>query len=229
MTLIELNNITKRYMSGNQSVTAIAGLDLAVRTGEFVVLAGPSGSGKTSVLNLIGGLDRPSSGTMTVAGCQTDMATDRELADFRLNMVGFIFQSYNLIPVLTAAENAEFVLQLQGIPAPIRHARVTELFAELGMEGLQNRRPGDLSGGQQQRVAIIRAIASEPALVLADEATANLDSKSSTDLLEMMRYLNETKGTTFVFSSHDPLVIEQARRVVTLHDGRMVSDTGSRA
>ena len=226
MPLIELQDISKTYVMGKQHVAAVSELSLTIDEGEFTVLAGPSGSGKTTALNLMGGLDRPCAGFLNVAGCRVDSATEKQLADFRLTTLGFIFQAYNLIPVLSAAENAEFVLQLKRVPADERRERVDTLFRELGMDGLQDRRPGDLSGGQQQRVAVIRAMASEPALVLADEPTANLDSRSSTDLLDMMRHFNETKGTTFVFSSHDSMVIERARRVITLQDGQMVSDTG---
>ena len=193
--------------------------------GEFTVLAGPSGSGKTTVLNLVGGLDRPTGGTVTVGTLEIGGAPAAILADYRLRRVGFIFQSYNLIPVLTAAENAEFTLMLQGVPRPERRRRVIELFAELGIDGLEERRPSDLSGGQQQRVAIARALAAAPAVVLADEPTANLDSRTAEELLDLMRDLNARRGVTFLFSSHDDRVISRARRVVRLEDGRLVADT----
>lgn len=224
MPLIELSNITKIYPLGHQQVTAIDGLSLAVEQGEFTVLAGPSGSGKTTVLNLIGCLDQPTEGEITVEGREVGRSTVKSLADFRLRKIGFIFQSYNLIPVLTAAENAEFTLMLQGVAKEKRRQRIRELFTDLGIDGLEDRRPNDLSGGQQQRVAVARAMAAEPAVILADEPTANLDSKTAEELLELMRRLNREKKTTFIFSSHDPLVISHALRVVRLRDGRLESD-----
>jgi len=224
MALIELHGVTKIYPLGHQQVTAVDGLTLTLERGEFTVLAGPSGSGKTTVLNLIGCLDQPSAGEVRVDGRDVGTSSVKALADFRLRTIGFIFQSYNLIPVLTAEENAEFTLMLQGVVKTERQRRVRQLFAELGIAGLEGRRPNDLSGGQQQRVAVARAMAAEPAVILADEPTANLDSKSAEDLLELMRQLNREKGTTFVFSSHDPMVIAHARRVVRLRDGRLESD-----
>jgi len=229
MSLIELNAIDKIYPLGNQQVHAVRHLDLSIESGEFVVLAGPSGSGKTTVLNMIGALDRPSNGSVIVAGMDLTAAKDRELSDFRLNNIGFIFQSYNLIPVLTAAENAEFPLMLQGVEKSLRRKRVVDLFTQLGIAGLEERRPMDLSGGQQQRVAVARSLVSEPAVILADEPTANLDSHTSAGLLELMQHLNEEKGVTFVFSSHDPQVIACARRVIELHDGCLQSDSGGAA
>jgi putative ABC transport system ATP-binding protein len=222
--LIELRDVTKIYSLGSQRITAVSDLKLTIAGGEFTVLAGPSGSGKTTVLNMIGCLDQPTRGNITVAGRDVGKSSPKVLADFRLRTIGFIFQAYNLIPVLTAEENAEFVLMLQGVSGPERRRKVSRLFAELGIEGLQGRKPRDLSGGQQQRVAIARAMAAEPAVILADEPTANLDSKTSADLLGLMRRLNEEKGTTFVFSSHDPMVIDHARRVVELKDGHLLSD-----
>jgi len=226
MALIELNAIDKIYPLGNQQVHAVQHLDLSIERGEFAVLAGPSGSGKTTVLNMIGALDRPSSGKVSVAGMDLTLANDRELSDFRLRNIGFIFQSYNLIPVLTAAENAEFPLMLQGVEKSLRRQRVLELFTQLGISGLEDRRPMDLSGGQQQRVAVARSLVSEPAVILADEPTANLDSHTSEELLKLMRTLNQEKGVTFVFSSHDPQVIDCAERVIELHDGCLQSDSG---
>ncbi len=224
MPLIELDDLTKIYPLGHREVTALNGLTLAIEEGEFTVLAGPSGSGKTTALNLIGGLDVPTRGHVTIDGRDLGRESPRALAEFRLHRIGFIFQSYNLIPVLTAAENAEFTLMLQGVAKTERRRRVTGLFEDLGIGGLEDRRPSDLSGGQQQRVAIARAIAPEPAVVLADEPTANLDSHTSEELLQLMRHLNEEHGTTFIFSSHDPQVIALARRVVRLRDGHLESD-----
>ncbi|MDT8442309.1 MAG: ABC transporter ATP-binding protein [Desulfuromonadales bacterium] len=225
MTLIELHNVSKIYPEGNRQVAALDGLSLNFAAGEFAVLAGPSGSGKTTALNLIGGLDRPTAGTVRFADTDLSRISRRQLADFRLHNIGFIFQSYNLIPVLTALENAEFTLMLQGVPSPQRRTRVRELFAELGIEGLEQRRPADLSGGQQQRVAIARAMAAQPRVILADEPTANLDSATAEDLLDLMRRLNDERGTTFIFSSHDDRVIARARRTIRLADGRLTSDT----
>jgi putative ABC transport system ATP-binding protein len=225
MSLITLDRATKTYRRGSLAVPALTDFSLHVEAGEFTVLAGPSGSGKTTVLNLVGGLDRPSSGTVMVGDLDVGAAPAAMLADYRLRRVGFIFQSYNLIPVLTAAENAEFTLMLQGVPRPERRRRVTELFAELAIAGLEERRPADLSGGQQQRVAIARALAASPDVVLADEPTANLDSRTAEELLDLMRDLNARRGVTFLFSSHDDRVIGRARRVVRLEDGRLVADS----
>ena len=225
MPLITLDRATKTYRHGSLAVPALTDFSLTVEAGEFTVLAGPSGSGKTTVLNLVGGLDRPSSGTVMVGDLDVGAAPAAMLADYRLHRVGFIFQSYNLIPVLTAAENAEFTLMLQGVPRPERRRRVTELFTELAIAGLEERRPADLSGGQQQRVAIARALAASPDVVLADEPTANLDSHTAEELLDLMRDLNARRGVTFLFSSHDDRVIGRARRVVRLEDGRLVADS----
>jgi putative ABC transport system ATP-binding protein len=224
MPLITLSNVSKTYRLGSQTVPALRDFSLNVEQGEFTVLAGPSGSGKTTVLNLVGGLDRPTAGTVKVGELDVGSAPGAVLADYRLRQVGFIFQSFNLIPVLTAAENAEFTLMLQGVTRPERRQRVLDLFAELGIAGLEQRRPGDLSGGQQQRVAIARALAAAPAVVLADEPTANLDSHTAEELLDLMRDLNIRHSATFLFSSHDDRVINRARRVVRLEDGRMVAD-----
>lgn len=225
MPLIELHNLTKIYALGQQQVKALNELSLSLERGEFTVLAGPSGSGKTTLLNLIGGLDQPTSGTVQVDGRDIGRETVAALANWRLQTIGFIFQAYNLIPVLTAEENAEFILMLRRVPKPQRRRKVDALFAQLGIDGLQGRKPNDLSGGQQQRVAIARAMAAEPAVILADEPTANLDSQTAEDLLELMRQLNRDNGVTFIFSSHDPLVISRARRVVQLKDGRLHSDS----
>lgn len=225
MPLIELNNVSKVYRLGSQRIMALTDLSLVFEDGEFAVLAGPSGSGKTTALNLIGCLDRPTAGQVVVNGLDLGTASSRQSADFRLQHIGFIFQSYNLIPVLTAAENAEFTLMLQKVPKRVRRERVCGLFAELGIEGLEDRRPSDLSGGQQQRVAIARAMAAAPQVILADEPTANLDSHTAEGLLELMRRLNREKGTTFIFSSHDDRVISQAKRVIRLEDGHLADDT----
>jgi putative ABC transport system ATP-binding protein len=225
MALIELKEVSKTYRLGSQEIPALTDLSLSFDAGEFAVLAGPSGSGKTTALNLIGCLDRPTSGQVIVSDIDIGMASSRVLADFRLQHIGFIFQSYNLIPVLTASENAEFTLMLQKVPKQLRRERVRKLFAELGIDGLENRRPSDLSGGQQQRVAIARAMAADPHVILADEPTANLDSHTAEGLLELMRRLNIEKGTTFIFSSHDDRVISQARRVIRLEDGYLADDT----
>jgi putative ABC transport system ATP-binding protein len=225
MSLIKLKNVSKIYRLGSQKIPALTDLSLVFDMGEFAVLAGPSGSGKTTALNLIGCLDRPTAGQVIIGDLDLQSASPRQLADFRLQHIGFIFQSYNLIPVLTAAENAEFTLMLQKVPKQIRRQRVCKLFAELGIDGLEGRRPADLSGGQQQRVAIARAMAAEPHVILADEPTANLDSHTAEELLALMRRLNREKGTTFIFSSHDDRVISQARRVIRLEDGHLAEDT----
>ncbi|TYO98687.1 putative ABC transport system ATP-binding protein [Geothermobacter ehrlichii] len=224
MPLIELDKVGKTYRSGNRNVPAVVDFSTRIEAGEFTVLAGPSGSGKTTLLNLIGCLDQPTSGRVLIDGQDVGSQSTAKLADFRRDHIGFIFQSYNLIPVLTALENAEFTLMLQGVSPAERRRRVMEIFERLGIAGLENRRPDDLSGGQQQRVAVARAIAARPSLVLADEPTANLDSTNSRELLELMRQLNREDGMTFVFSSHDPQVIERARRVITLRDGRLIED-----
>lgn len=225
MSLIELKNISKVYRLGNQVIPALTDVSLAFDEGEFAVLAGPSGSGKTTALNLIGCLDRPTSGEVIVSDLDLGAASSKQLADFRLHHIGFIFQSYNLIPVLTAAENAEFTLMLQKVPKLKRRKIVCQLFADLGIDGLEDRRPADLSGGQQQRVAIARAMAANPHVILADEPTANLDSHTAEELLALMRQLNQEKGTTFIFSSHDDRVISQAQRVIRLEDGRLADDS----
>ncbi len=221
--------IKKIYRQGTLDVPALRGLDIELREGEFAVLAGSSGSGKTTLLNLIGALDQPTEGSLVVDGRDLSRLSGKALAEMRLRRLGFVFQAYNLVPVLTAYENAEYVLLLQGVPADERKRRVNELLDAVGLQGLSHRRPSELSGGQQQRVAVARAIAAEPALVLADEPTANLDSKTATDLIEMMHQLNQERGVTFLFSSHDPKVINKAARVIRLEDGRIVSDESKEA
>jgi putative ABC transport system ATP-binding protein len=221
---VELNDVKKTYRTGPIEVPALRGVNLQVAFGEFLAIAGPSGCGKTTLLNIIGGLDRADTGEVLVDGKNLQLLSSGELARLRLERLGFVFQAYNLLPVLTALENAEFTLLLQGMPAKQRKARVQRLFAEIGLAGLENRRPGELSGGQQQRVAVARAMVSEPALILADEPTANLDSVTATALLEVMEQLNRDHGTTFVYATHDPQVMERAHRLIRLRDGQIVSD-----
>ena len=221
---VELNDVKKTYRTGPIEVPALRGVNLQVAFGEFLAIAGPSGCGKTTLLNIIGGLDRADTGEVLVDGKNLQLLSSGDLARLRLERLGFVFQAYNLLPVLTALENAEFTLLLQGMPAKQRKARVQRLFAEIGLAGLENRRPGELSGGQQQRVAVARAMVSEPALILADEPTANLDSVTATALLEVMEQLNRDHGTTFVYATHDPQVMERAHRLIRLRDGQIVSD-----
>ena len=222
--IVECRKICRNYGEGRLQVRAVRDLDLKVDKGEFVSLSGPSGSGKTTLLNLIGGLDRLSSGEITVAGRRLDTLSKTELADLRLREIGFVFQAYNLIPVLSAYENVEFIMQLQGVAADERRRLAREILAEVGLEGLGDRRPGELSGGQQQRVAVARAIVSRPAIVLADEPTANLDSETSSELLQTMEALNTSRGTTFIVASHDPRVIDFARRRIRMRDGQIYAD-----
>ncbi|MEZ4445527.1 MAG: ABC transporter ATP-binding protein [Polyangiaceae bacterium] len=226
--LVEVRGASKVYRQGSVEVAALTDVDLDIQVGDFAVLAGPSGSGKTTLLNLIGALDKPTSGRIQVDGVELGRMSSRELARMRLRKMGFVFQAYNLIPVLSAYENAEYVLLLQGVKAADRRQRAMQLLEEVGLGGLEKRRPAELSGGQQQRVAIARALAAEPAIVLADEPTANLDSKTGAALTELMHRLNQDHGTTFVISSHDPKVIEHAERVVQLVDGRVVDDQRKR-
>ena len=218
------DGVWKVFEQEAESVQAVRDVSLTIERGEFTALAGPSGSGKTTLLNLIGGLTRPTEGRVWVAGREVSRMSNRELARLRLEEVGFVFQAYNLLPVLTALENAEFPMLLQGVPAEEREARVRGLFARTGMEGLEDRRPGKLSGGQQQRVAVVRAVASRPALVLADEPTANLDSVTSDALLDVMGELNRDLGVTFVFATHDSRVMERSRRLIRMVDGTVHDD-----
>jgi len=222
--IARVEGLTRVYQQDSLAVNALAGIDLEIRRGDFAVLVGPSGSGKTTLLNMIGGLDSPSAGRIWIAGTEIGRMSKAELSRVRLHRIGFVFQEFNLIPVLSALENVEFVMLLQGVPENARRARSMALLKELGLEGLEHRRPAQLSGGQQQRVAVARAIAAEPAIVLPDEPTANLDSKAGAALMDLMRRLNEEKGITFVFSTHDPMVVERARRVIRLRDGRIESD-----
>ena len=218
------DGVWKVFEQEAESVQAVRDVSLTIERGEFTALAGPSGSGKTTLLNLIGGLTRPTQGRVWVAGREVSRMSNQELARLRLEEVGFVFQAYNLLPVLTALENAEFPMLLQGVPAEERQARVRGLFARTGMEGLEDRRPGKLSGGQQQRVAVVRAVASRPALVLADEPTANLDSVTSDALLDVMGELNRDLGVTFVFATHDSRVMERSRRLIRMVDGTVHDD-----
>ena len=221
---VRTDGLWKIFQQEAEEVTAVRDVSLTIARGEFMALAGPSGSGKTTLLNVIGGLTRPTRGEVVVAGHEVNAMSNQELARLRRDEVGFIFQAYNLLPVLTAMENAEFPMLLQGIGAAERQARVHDLFERTGMRGLEDRRPGKLSGGQQQRVAVVRAVASKPALVLADEPTANLDSASSEALLDIMFELNRDLGVTFVFATHDARVMERSRRVVRMVDGSIGSD-----
>ena len=223
--IVSVRALRREYKQGSTLVRALAGVDIDISPGEFVALMGPSGSGKSTLLNLIGGLDAPSSGAVVVDGRDLAQMTAAERSRMRLDRLGFVFQAYNLIPVLSAYENAEFILLMRGVPAEERRRRVLATLEAVGLRDLADRRPGELSGGQQQRVAVARAIAGAPALVLADEPTANLDSQTGAELIALMRQLNEEQGITFVFATHDPKVMEHARRVVRLVDGQIVSDT----
>ncbi len=222
--MITLRDVTRVYRQGSVDVHALRGLTMDVEAGEFTAICGPSGSGKTTTLNLIGALDRASSGEITIEGRELGDLNRRQLSELRRDRIGFVFQAYNLMPVLTAYENAEMVLWVQGVDAAARRERVNDLLRQVGLEGLENRRPSELSGGQQQRVAIARAIAGNPAVVLADEPTANVDSETAERLLALMEQLNREQGVTFLFSTHDPQVMQRARRVVRLVDGRIASD-----
>ena len=216
--------VWKTFFQEAEEVHAVRDVSLVIEPGEFTALAGPSGSGKTTLLNLIGGLTRPTKGRVSVAGQDLTAMSNRELAQLRLEKIGFVFQAYNLLPVLTAMENAEFPMLLQGIPSEDRRRRVGDLFEKTGLTGLEERRPGKLSGGQQQRVAVIRAVAGKPALVLADEPTANLDSAASEALLDVMYELNQELGVTFVFATHDSRVMERSCRLVRMVDGAVDLD-----
>lgn len=222
--LITCKNIVRTYQQGKVDVRALRGVDFSLGTGEFSALAGPSGSGKTTLLNLIGCLDTPTSGSVDIEGRNVTALTRGDAAEYRLHNIGFVFQAYNLIPVLTAYENAEFVLMLRKVPKDERRKLVMPLLEKVGLADEANRKPHELSGGQQQRVAVVRAIAARPKIVLADEPTANLDRKTSVSLLDLMLDLNKDQGVTFLFSTHDPVVIERARRVIQLDSGRIASD-----
>lgn len=224
MSVIIIHNVHKIYNPDTVPVYALNGVDLRIEAGEFTAIVGPSGSGKTTLLNILGGLDYPSSGNVTIG--QTDLFSlnERQLTKFRLNHIGFVFQAYNLIPVLTARENVEFIMQIQGVKPVKYQEKSLKLLHAVGLSDKMDKRPVELSGGQQQRVAVARALASEPDFVLADEPTANLDSVSTTNLLDIMAKMNQDLGITFVFSTHDQRVVDRARRVITLVDGKVDSD-----
>lgn len=224
MNVIETKNLHKIYESKAEKVHAVRGVDLSIAEGEFTAIVGPSGSGKTTFLNMVGGLDKPTEGSVTVGGVELSGMSENQLIDFRMHNIGFVFQAYNLIPVLTAKENTEFIMLMQNLSKKEREERVMTLLKEVGLEGKENKRPSELSGGQQQRVAVARALASKPKFILADEPTANLDSVSTNNLLDIMERLNKEENVTFVFSTHDQRVIDRARRVVTLVDGAIESD-----
>ena len=223
-TIIDAHNVSKTYNPDRVPVIAVQKVHLHIEEGEFVALVGPSGSGKSTLLNMIGGLDEPTSGTVIIDGVEITKLSENKLIDFRLHNIGFVFQAFNLIPVLTAEVNVGFVLQLQKVEKEKREKRVMELLQEVGLQDKVNTKPGELSGGQQQRVAVARALASKPKIVLADEPTANLDSKAAANLLDIMAKLNEEENITFLFSTHDQRVIKKARRVITLVDGKIDSD-----
>ena len=225
MTAVRCVDICKTYVQGDVEIKALDHLSIEIEKGEFVCLMSPSGGGKTTLLNAIGGLDIPDSGEVWVAGDRVDQMSKGQLADLRLANIGFVFQAYNLIPVLTARENVEFVMQVQGVGARERREKSTAILQEVGLEGLEDRRPAEMSGGQQQRVAVARAIVSRPELVLADEPTANLDSHTSEDLMALFTELNENHNTTFVIATHDQRVMRYAKRLVRMLDGRIVEDT----
>jgi len=224
MKVIEIQNLNKTYSESEVEVKAVNGVTLDFEEGEFAAIVGPSGSGKTTLLNMIGGLDNPTSGEVMVGGSQMSDLKGSELTDFRMRNIGFVFQAYNLIPVLTAKENTEFVMRLQGKTSKECDTRTEELLNAVGLGERMNARPNKLSGGQQQRVAVARALASKPKFVLADEPTANLDSKSTETLLDIMEKLNKEENITFIFSTHDARVVKKARRVITLEDGKILSD-----
>lgn len=222
--IVQMQHVMKTYRQGRVDVHAVNDVTLAIENGDFAVLCGPSGSGKTSILNLIGGLDVPTSGSVMVDGIDLSELDNSALSMVRRDRIGFVFQAYNLIPVMTAYENAEFVLNLQGVSDAECRQRVMQTLKAVGLEGLEHRRPDEMSGGQQQRVAIARAIVTSPTIVLADEPTANVDSHTAESLLDLMQELNRKQGITFLFSTHDQHVMDRARRTITLHDGRIESD-----
>jgi putative ABC transport system ATP-binding protein len=224
MPILEARQVRKVYDTRGVKTLALDGVDLQIEYGEFTALAGPSGSGKTTLLNLFGALDSPTAGSVLLDGDDLAALSASRLAELRLRKLGFVFQAYNLIPVLSARENVEFVMELQGVPGRQRREKALALLADVGLGHLADKRPLEMSGGQQQRVAVARAIASEPRIVLADEPTANLDSDTAGRLLDLMQRLNAERGITFLFSTHDPLVIDKARRTVRLRDGRVIHD-----
>ncbi len=221
--VIEIKDLYKIY-NETVEVKAVNGVSLSFSEGEFAAIVGPSGSGKTTLLNIVGGLDSPTSGSVIIDGTDISSLSSKQMIDFRMHNIGFVFQAYNLIPVLTAKENAEFIMQLQHKSKTEREQRIAELFESIGISGKENIRPNKLSGGEQQRVAVARALATKPKFILADEPTANLDSKSTADLLDIMKKLNQEENITFIFSTHDQRVIDRAERVITLEDGVVKSD-----
>ncbi len=224
MSIITTKNLKKIYNESIVPVHAINDISLSFKKGEFTAIVGPSGCGKTTLLNLLGGLDKPTSGEVFIDEINLTEFSQNKIINFRLKNIGFVFQAYNLIPVLTARENVEFIMELQGIPKQKREERVVHLLEQVGLKERMNNRPGELSGGQQQRVAVARALASKPKFVLADEPTANLDSISTGNLLDIMLKLNELENTTFIFATHDSRVMERARRLITLDDGKVIRD-----
>ena len=224
MTAIRCSRLCKTFRQGDEKITGLDHVDLFIERGEFVCLSGPSGSGKTTLLNAIGGLDTPDSGEILLGDIRVDLLDRGELADLRLRHIGFVFQAFNLVPVLSAVENVEFVMQIQGIAARERRQKALDMLREVGLEGMEDRRPSQLSGGQQQRVAVARAIVSRPDLVLADEPTANLDSKASAHLMGLFSELNENHQVTFVIATHDKRVMSYARRLIRMQDGKIISD-----
>ncbi len=227
MAEIKCVDLCKTYRQGDAVVRALDHVNLDIDQGSFICLSGPSGSGKTTLLNAIGGLDEMDSGEISIDGVRVDRLGKGPLAELRLHHIGFVFQAYNLIPVLTARENVEFVMQVQGVPAKERRRKSADILREVGLEGMEDRRPSELSGGQQQRVAVARAIVSQPKLVLADEPTANLDSVSATHLMDLFRELNQHHGVTFLIATHDERVMAYARRLIRMQDGKVISDEES--
>jgi putative ABC transport system ATP-binding protein len=224
---VQCRNLCRHYQQGEQTIMGLDNVNIDIQDGEFICLTGPSGSGKTTLLNHLGGLDTPNSGELSIAGQSLSNLTPSELSDLRLNNIGFVFQSYNLIPVLSAIENIEFILMMQGVGTQRRRQQALAMLKEVGLQGLEHRRPAELSGGQQQRVAVARAIVSQPALVLADEPTANLDSVTAEQLLALFQNLNKKLNTTFVIASHDPRVQNYATRLIRMQDGKIIEDSAS--
>lgn len=224
MEVIKAKDIVKTYNDNEIEVHAVQHIDLSVQEGEFTAIVGPSGCGKTTLLNILGGIDKPTSGKVFIGGSEITGLSDRKLIDFRLNNIGYVFQAYNLIPVLTAYENTEFIMLLQKWPKDKREKRAVELLEKVGLKDKMKNRPGKLSGGQQQRVAVARALASKPKFVLADEPTANLDSAATTQLLDIMYQLNQEENITFVFATHDQRVMDRAKRIIKLDDGKIIED-----
>ncbi len=224
MEIVKLEGVSKVFKSGEEIINAVDDLSLVINRGEFVAVVGPSGSGKTTLLNIISGIEKPDEGKVFFLGHRIDTLPENKLSELRLNKMGFIFQTYNLIPTLTAKENAEFILFLQGVPASERERRIREIFDFLGISELLDRFPKQMSGGQQQRVAIARAVVGKPEIVLADEPTANLDSENSKKVISLMKKLNKEMGITFIFSTHDPLIMESAERIIHLRDGKILKE-----